>query len=87
MCGNNSGNFLIFIITGGEDFDLDHSILSFPTGSEAGTRTCFTVTIIEDSYVENTEYFSVHVKLVDLNAWLMGVFYITIHIYDDDRKN
>ncbi len=70
-----------------KDFKPIHEIVSFPIGSEYGDKLCVPIEIIDDDYVEKFEYFHVHVKIVDQNAWFIPPFdYFSVHIYDDDCK-
>lgn len=70
--------------TGGKDFELEHQIIQFPVGSVNNDLVCIHITIIDDIFVEKNEYFSLHIKLLDQNAWVYGSLYVNIHIYDND---
>ena len=71
-------------LTGGSDFTIVHDIISFPAGSRNHDLICIHIRIIDDEIPEKNEYFSVHVNIVDLNAWVCGSTYVNVHIYDDD---
>ena len=63
---------------------MHHKIIHFHIGSINGDLLCIHIDIMDDIYVEKNEYFSLHIKLVDLNVWVIGSLYVDIHIYDDD---
>lgn len=50
---------LISYLLGGVDYELDPTVLTFPTGSAQGARQCMTVSVQDDVAVENNEIFHV----------------------------
>lgn len=78
---------LLLICIDGSDFVGLEDIRSFPIGAVNGDEICLHIEIIgNDKYTENNEYFRLHIKLVDLHAWVFGIAYVTVHIHDDDGK-
>ena len=61
---------------------------TLPSNSPDGTLSCVTVSVIDDSEMETTEYFSVHInnQSPDVVNVLEGEDILIIHILDDDCK-
>ena len=68
----------------GLDFEAMGELISIDAGSVNGSESCFNFYIIDDSFVEKNENFTLHVKLEDRNVWIKGSSYLPITIYDDD---
>lgn len=55
-----------------------------PVGSQPGDPICFGINIIDDNIAENSENFTVHLEVQDLNAVVAEPYsYATIRIIDD----
>ena len=70
----------------GADFRPFDSVLSFQTGSGDGDGVCFDVEIFDDDRTESLQDFTVRLKAVDLNVWVVGNDVVTVCIEDDDSK-
>ena len=77
----------ISFFAGGPDFHIFFEVISFPIGSRDHDLVCVHIYIVDDQVPEKAEYFSVHVKIVDSNAWACGSSYINVHIYDNDGES
>ena len=60
--------------------------MSIPAGSEAGSVYCTSIGIIDNFYVEESEYFTVHLEVEDLNIKIPpnAFAWATVEIKDDD---
>ena len=73
----------------GEDFSADMLEVVFPAGTTDGTVLCDSLSIINDSNLEGTHQFSVHITGVTGTADLMNQVgtnptYATVEIIDDE---
>ena len=76
---------VISLILAGSDYTAVEKILSLPVGSESGDKICVDVPIIDDTVVEETEQFVIHLLVHDLNVDVpMAYAYADVHIIDDD---
>lgn len=75
----------ICIYAAGSDYVALEKILSLPVGSESGDKACVDVLIIDDTAVEETEHFVIHLLVNDLNVDVpMADAYAEIYIIDND---
>ena len=69
----------------GSDYTAVEKILSLPVGSESGNKVCINVPIIDDTIVEDTEEFVIHLLVHDLNVDVpMAYAYANVQIMDND---
>ena len=73
---------------GGSDYVPGVYTLSFPTGTRNGSTECVQIPLIDDTLFEKTEYFECHFVPVDTDCdfHIYGHPYVSVHIYDDERK-
>ena len=77
-----------FFIPGGVDYEPGVYTLSFPAGTSNGSTECVQIPLIDDTLFEKTEYFECHFVPVhtDCDFHIYGHPYVSVHIYDDERK-
>ena len=73
---------------GGVDYEPGVYTLSFPAGTRNGSTQCVEIPLIDDTLFEKTEYFECHFVPVepDCDFHIYGHPYVSVHIYDDERK-
>ena len=79
-------SLLNFLPTAGEDYEAVNTTISFPEESGNGTIVCVRIPIIDDNCFEKDEYFWFHIYSVEEHVHIYNHEYVTIHIYDDERK-
>ena len=75
--------------TVGADYLLEPTMLTFPTGSQCGSRQCVNVSIINDIEpdVENTESFHIQLSTNDTNVEPSSICNRALfRIYDSDGE-
>ena len=69
----------------GSDYIAVEKILSLPVGSKSGNKVCIDVPIIDDTTVEETEEFVIHLLVHDLNVDVpIAYAYANVQIMDND---
>ena len=73
---------------GGVDYVPGVYTISFPAGTRNGSTQCVQIPLIDDTLFEKTEYFECHFVPVDPDCdfHIYGHPYVSVHIYDDERK-
>ena len=75
----------ILVYAASKDFVMIRDIQLFPVGSWPGDQVCFDIDIINDIITEGSEYFTVHVEVLDINTVVpMAYSYALIHIIDEE---
>lgn len=75
------------LLSAGSDFESLEETVIFPPGSVNGSNgmsACVTVTIVNNTAFEKSEYFALVIVAVEDNVVIL--FNLTIHIIDDDCK-
>jgi hypothetical protein len=69
----------------GSDYIAVEKILSLPVWSMSGDKTCFDIQIVNDTDIEETEQFVIHLLVHDLNVDVpMAYARADVNIIDDD---
>jgi hypothetical protein len=69
----------------GSDYIAVEKILSLPVWSMSGDKTCFDIQIVNDTDIEETEQFVIHLLVHDLNVDVpMAYAHADVNIIDDD---
>ena len=73
---------------GGSDYVPGVYAIFFPAGTRDGSTDCVQIPLIDDTIFEKTEYFGCHFIPVDPDCdfHIYGHPYVSVHIYDDERK-